>query len=95
MIAVNRGDSHIKADELFLQYRVDVNTLHQGKTALIAAACKDHVEIVDWLLNHSTKSADVNKSGEKFGSAIYTAVANPDIPYDHFSKPIITKKDQS
>lgn len=102
MIAVNKGDSHLETVELFLQYRVDVNALYQGETALIAAAYKGHVGIVDRLLNHLTNSADVNKPGGKFGSAIYAAVANPDIPYDDFgkphddfSKPITTKKDRS
>ena len=95
MIAVNKGDSHVETVELFLQYRVDVNALYQGETALIAAAYKGHVEIVDRLLNHPTNPADVNKPGGEFGSAIYAAVANPDIPYDHFSKPIITKEDRS
>lgn len=95
MIAVNKGDSHLETVELFLQYRVDVNALYQGETALIAATYKGHVEIVDQLLNHPTNSADVNKAGGEFGSAVYAAVANPDIPYDHFSKPTITKTDQS
>lgn len=95
LFAVNKGDSYVEVVELFLKYGVDANALYQGEPVLITAAYKGHVQIVDRLLNHHTNPADVNKSGGRFGSAIYAAVAYPDLPDYDATAPIVTEEDRS